>query len=125
MRNLADFSYLRKRCGHRRVRVKSLALDDTHGRPVFVADPEHEMPLPALLEAIEQAEATATRCPFYLGKVPLRAELPELQFRRDLSDWISGSSAGRAYEDGDWMLGQHGRPGRGSCGCDSCKSQRS
>ena len=78
MRDFGDFDYLRRRCGHRKVLVKSLALDDTHGRPVFVSDPELRLPLLAFLDAVEQAEAHGARCPFYLGKVPLRAELPEL-----------------------------------------------
>jgi hypothetical protein len=33
---LADCAHLRRRCGGRRVGVKSLALDDAEGRPVFV-----------------------------------------------------------------------------------------
>ena len=37
LRQLPDFAYLRKRCGHRRVLVKSLAIDDCKGRPVFVS----------------------------------------------------------------------------------------
>ena len=78
MRDFADFSYLRKLCGHRRVLAKSLALNDTKGRSVFVADPELEIRLSAFLEAVEQAEAQQRRCPVYLGKVPLRTELPEL-----------------------------------------------
>ena len=58
--------------------MKSLALDDQRGRPVFVSDPELRLPLTAFLEAVERSEAQGTRCPFYLGKVPLRAELPEI-----------------------------------------------
>ena len=75
---LADPSFLRARCGHRRVPVKSFALDDADGRPNFVADPTTRMPLPAFLDALEEAECRGTRCPYYLGKVPLRDELPEL-----------------------------------------------
>ena len=78
MRDFADFAYLRRRCGHRRVRVKALALDDAQGRPVFVGDPEFETPLSEFLELVEQAEERRERCPMYLGKVPLRTELPEL-----------------------------------------------
>ena len=37
LRDLPDFGYLRQRCGHRRVLVKSLAIDDCKGRPVFVS----------------------------------------------------------------------------------------
>ena len=36
LRDFPDFDYLRRRCGTRRVPVKSLALDDKDGRPVFV-----------------------------------------------------------------------------------------
>lgn len=78
LRNLPDFAFLRRRCGHRRVPVKSLALDDSKGRPVFISDPELRLPLVAFLDAVEESERNGTRCPFYLGKVPLRAELPEL-----------------------------------------------
>lgn len=78
MRDFRDFDYLRRRCGHRKVLVKSLAVDDTHGRPVFVSDPELRLPLLAFLDAVEHAETHGARCPFYLGKVALRQELPEL-----------------------------------------------
>jgi len=73
-----DFAHLRARCGHRRVPVKSIAHDDREGRPVFVSDPGLRLPLGALLGAIETHEREGMRMPFYLGKVPLRAELPEL-----------------------------------------------
>ena len=73
-----DFTFLRERCGHRRVPVKSLALDDKEGRPVFATDPEMRMTMNDFLDAVEESEATGSRCPFYLGKVALRAELPEL-----------------------------------------------
>ena len=78
LQSFADFGYLRQACGHRRVPVKSLALDDRAGRPVFVSDPEIKMPMRDFLDAVEASEASASRCPFYLGKVPLRSELPEL-----------------------------------------------
>ena len=74
-----DFDYLRKRCGHRRVPVKSLAVDDAKGRPVFVSDPEMRMSMDDFLDAVVTSEVTGARCPFYLGKVPLKAELPELE----------------------------------------------
>jgi len=78
LREFPDFAYLRQRCGHRRVACKSLALDDKEGRPVCVSDPELKLPLVAFRDAVEASEASGKRCPFYLGKVPLRAELPEL-----------------------------------------------
>ena len=86
--NFTDFDYLRRRCGHRRVPVKSLAVHDALGRPMFVSDPELRVPLVAFLDAVEAVEASSTAaeadgaekrtCPFYLGKVPLQEELPEL-----------------------------------------------
>ena len=36
------------------------------------------MPLVGFLRAVEESERTGQRCPFYLGKVSLRAEQPEL-----------------------------------------------
>ena len=45
---------------------------------MFVSDPELKLPLVAFLDAVEESERNGARCPFYLGKVPLRAELPEL-----------------------------------------------
>ena len=62
----------------RRVPVKSLAVKDRNGRPVFVSDPEMRMTLHDFLDSVEASERAGSRCPFYLGKVPLRAELPEL-----------------------------------------------
>lgn len=78
MRNFADLGFLRRRCGHRRVLVKSLAHDDTTGRPVFVSDPELKLPLAAFLDGVVAHEEDGARVPFYLGKVPLAKELPEL-----------------------------------------------
>ena len=154
LKELADFGYLRRRCGHRRVLVKTLALNDREGRRVFVSDPElklyvaqdlnrlhnagtrstglrrllavrystvcittapmtyrvldcagcvcvlecaarehllcwhpwraHESrvrpsrPFLDFLAMVETCERDGSTCPFYLGKVPLRTELPEL-----------------------------------------------
>ena len=39
MANFPNLGYLRRRCAHRRVSVKSLALEDQEGRPVFVSEP--------------------------------------------------------------------------------------
>ena len=39
MANFPHLGYLRRRCAHRRVSVKSLALEDQEGRPVFVSEP--------------------------------------------------------------------------------------
>lgn len=78
MQTLLDFDYLRRRCGQRRVLVKALAHDDGAGRPVFVSDPELKLPLAAFLDSVEAHERDGVKSPFYLGKVPLRAELPEI-----------------------------------------------
>lgn len=78
LQNLSDMKFLRRLCGHRRVCTKSLAHDDVAGRMVFVTDPELRLPLSAFLDAMEAYERDGTRMPFYLGKVPLRKELPEL-----------------------------------------------
>ncbi|CAE8622799.1 unnamed protein product, partial [Polarella glacialis] len=76
--HLPDFGFLRERCSHRRVLVKSLGFCDEEGRPQFMSDPELKLPFLAYLEAIEAYEKHRTLVPYYLGKVPLRAELPEL-----------------------------------------------
>jgi hypothetical protein len=83
LRDFADMSFLRSRCGHRRVLVKSLGYGDQAGRPVFVSDPELKIPFAAFLDSVEahekaMAEGSASKVPFYLGKVPLQTELPEL-----------------------------------------------
>jgi len=78
LRDLSDPEFLRRRCGHRRVLVKSLAHEDSDGRPVFVSDPELQLPLAAFLDSLEAHERSGSRVPFYLGKVPLQKEMPEL-----------------------------------------------
>ncbi|CAE7212969.1 Jmjd7 [Symbiodinium pilosum] len=76
--SLADLAALRAKCGHRRVLVKSLGFLDGAGRAQFMTDPELKLPFAAYLDAVEACEKDGTAMPFYLGKVPLRAELPEL-----------------------------------------------
>lgn len=78
LRNFSDVDFLRRRCGNRRVLVKSLAHCDEDGRPVFVSDPELKLPLHAFLDSLESHEQSGSPQPFYLGKVPLRRYLPEL-----------------------------------------------
>lgn len=78
LRDFPDTAFLRRVCGHRRVLVKSLAHKDQEGRPVFVSDPELRLPLAAFLDKVEAHEHSGSEQPFYLGKVPLRKELPEL-----------------------------------------------
>jgi len=78
LRDFPDATFLRNHCGTRRVLVKSLAHTDLDGRPVFVSDPELKLPLAAFLDAVDAHEAVGAPQPFYLGKVPLSKELPEL-----------------------------------------------
>jgi len=58
--------------------VKSLGYEDQQGRPIFVSDPELKLPFAAFLDSLEEHARSGARVPFYLGKVPLRKELPEL-----------------------------------------------
>jgi len=78
LRDFPDRGFLRHCCGHRRVLVKSLAHKDREGRPVFVSDPELKLPFGAFLDAVGEHERSGAPVPFYLGKVALRRELPEL-----------------------------------------------
>jgi hypothetical protein len=78
MRHFWDAAYLRTHCGHRSVPVKSLAIHDADGRPVFMSDPGQRLPLGEFLDAVDAAEGCGARCPYYLGKVALRHALPEL-----------------------------------------------
>mmetsp|Transcript_1801 Transcript_1801/g.4063 ORF Transcript_1801/g.4063 Transcript_1801/m.4063 type:complete len:504 (+) Transcript_1801:58-1569(+) len=96
MRDFPNSDYMRSRCGDRRVVVKSLAHHDKEGRPIFVSDPELKLSLKAFLDSLEEheeqgqehqnqkqqgSESRSNRdraLPFYLGKVPLGKELPEL-----------------------------------------------
>ncbi|CAK9018711.1 unnamed protein product [Durusdinium trenchii] len=75
---LPDFDFLRQKCSHRRVLVKSLGFQDGAGRLQFMTDPELKLPFAAYLEAVERCERGEAAMPYYLGKVPLAAELPEL-----------------------------------------------
>ncbi|CAJ1327196.1 unnamed protein product [Effrenium voratum] len=75
---LPDFDFLRKKCSHRRVLVKSLGFQDASGRAQFMTDPELKLPFAAYLDAVEACEEGGRAMPYYMGKVPLRAELPEL-----------------------------------------------
>lgn len=78
LRDFADFSYLRARCGHRRVQLKADRLLDRSGRRYFVDDPTEDATLSdflALLEDAERRQASPTR---YLGKSNLCRVAPEL-----------------------------------------------
>jgi len=78
MRDFADFDYLRLRCGSRSVKVKGDHCFARDGRRVFVSDPQVEIPLEEYLSMIEECEKHAEPPSFYMGKVPLKQELPEL-----------------------------------------------
>merc|ERR1711908_39274 len=78
LESFPDFGYLRQRCSHHRVAVKAIAHSDRDGRAVFVGNPELRVPLCGILESIEASETNGSWMPFYMGKVPLRSELPEL-----------------------------------------------
>lgn len=95
----ADFSKLRAKCGHRRVLVKSLGFKDEDGRAQFMTDPELKLPFAAYLEAVEACERDGAAMPYYLGKVPLRAELPELSKEIDASDRTPMSEYGGCFGD--------------------------
>lgn len=73
-----DFDYLRARCGERYVKVKGDSCWDREGRQIFLNDPTIELPISEYLNLIEQAETHRTCISWYLGKVPLREEIPEL-----------------------------------------------
>jgi len=82
-----DFAHLRSLCGHRRIPVKSIVHSDRTGRQVFAGDPEQKLPFGDYLSMIEEHEASVgdsvgraaqATAPFYMGKTPLRTELPEL-----------------------------------------------
>mmetsp|Transcript_19613 Transcript_19613/g.45653 ORF Transcript_19613/g.45653 Transcript_19613/m.45653 type:complete len:498 (-) Transcript_19613:57-1550(-) len=78
LRDFADFSYLRKRCGQRPVKLKGDLAADRDGRSLFMADPTVEMPFAEYLDLVEEAERLSKPPAFYMGKMPLHRELPEL-----------------------------------------------
>eukprot|EP00928_Gymnodinium_smaydae_P017755 TRINITY_DN16787_c0_g1_i2.p1 TRINITY_DN16787_c0_g1~~TRINITY_DN16787_c0_g1_i2.p1 ORF type:complete len:608 (+),score=128.03 TRINITY_DN16787_c0_g1_i2:36-1859(+) len=78
LRDFSDMAFLRRSCGQRRVLVKSLSHENGRGCPVFVSDPELKLPFGAFLDAVQVHASGGSRIPFYLGKVPLQKELPEL-----------------------------------------------
>jgi len=105
LHTFSDFALLRRLCGHRRVLVKSLAHNDCTGRSVFVTDPELKLPFAAFLDHVEAHERDNCKgVPFYLGKVPLRAELPELAREIDNAEScpqrVYGSCFGNLNQEG-------------------------
>mmetsp|Transcript_49977 Transcript_49977/g.154454 ORF Transcript_49977/g.154454 Transcript_49977/m.154454 type:complete len:528 (+) Transcript_49977:57-1640(+) len=73
-----DFEYLRSRCGHRHVKVKGDPSLDAGGRKVFVNNPFVSLRLEEYLDMVEEAERSGDAPPFYMGKVFLADELPEM-----------------------------------------------
>jgi len=94
-----DFTSLRAKCGHRRVLVKSLGFLDEAGRSQFMTDPELKLPFTAYLEAVEACEQDGKAMPYYLGKVPLRAELPELAEEIDHAAYTPMTEYGACFGD--------------------------
>lgn len=105
LETFTDFTFLRQLCGHRRVLTKNLAYNDSEGRPVFVTDPELRLPFEAFLDRVEEHErGSCIGVPFYLGKVPLKIELPELAQEIERAETcpqrIYGSCFGKLNPDG-------------------------
>jgi len=78
MADFADFDYLRARCGHRYVKVKGDSCWDSKGRQLFLNDPTIEISVKDYLDLVEVAEEHETCISWYMGKLPLHTDLPEL-----------------------------------------------
>ncbi|CAE7203686.1 kdm8 [Symbiodinium natans] len=76
--DFADFDYLRARCGHRYVKVKGDSCWDNKGRQLFLNDPTIEISVSDYLDLVEVAEEHETCISWYMGKLPLHTDLPEL-----------------------------------------------
>lgn len=73
-----DFDYLRERCGHRYVKVKGDSCWDNKGRQLFLNDPTIEISISDYLDLIEVAEEHETCISWYMGKLPLHTDVPEM-----------------------------------------------
>eukprot|EP00931_Biecheleriopsis_adriatica_P032789 TRINITY_DN19088_c0_g4_i1.p1 TRINITY_DN19088_c0_g4~~TRINITY_DN19088_c0_g4_i1.p1 ORF type:complete len:632 (-),score=116.58 TRINITY_DN19088_c0_g4_i1:81-1976(-) len=73
-----DFDYLRERAGHRYVKVKGDSCWDEQGRQLFMNDPTIEISVSDFLDLVEIAEEHETCISWYMGKLPLHKEIPEL-----------------------------------------------
>jgi len=78
LRDFQDFNYLRCRCGDRLVSVKGDSTYDHKGRLIFFNDPSVRLTMSDYLDMIEEAEHDGSSVPFYMGKIPLSQEVPEL-----------------------------------------------
>ncbi|CAJ1334089.1 unnamed protein product [Effrenium voratum] len=76
--DFADFDYLRERCGSRYVKVKGDSCWDKQGRQLFLNDPTIEVSISDYLDLIELAEEHETCISWYMGKLPLHTDVPEL-----------------------------------------------
>jgi len=76
--DFADFDYLRERCGHRYVKVKGDSCWDSKGRQLFLNDPTIEISISDYLDLVEVAEEHETCISWYMGKLPLHTDVPEL-----------------------------------------------
>ncbi|CAE7853163.1 kdm8 [Symbiodinium necroappetens] len=76
--DFADFDYMRARCGHRYVKVKGDSCWDNKGRQLFLNDPTIEISVSDYLDLVEVAEEHETCISWYMGKLPLHTDLPEL-----------------------------------------------
>lgn len=76
--DFADFDYLRERCGHRYVKVKGDSCWDNKGRQLFLNDPTIEISIADYLDLIEVAEEHETCISWYMGKLPLHTDVPEM-----------------------------------------------
>jgi len=78
LEDFGDFEYLRSRCGHRQVRMKGDPSFDARGRKVYVNDPFVSLRLAEYLDMIAEAEQAGGTVPYYMGKVSLEREVPEM-----------------------------------------------
>ena len=76
--DFADFEYLRERCGHRYVKVKGDSCWDSKGRQLFLNDPTIEIRISDYLDLVEVAEEHETCISWYMGKLPLHTDVPEM-----------------------------------------------
>jgi len=76
--DFTEFDYLRERCGHRYVKVKGDSCWDNKGRQLFLNDPTIEISISDYLDLIELAEDHETGISWYMGKLPLHTDVPEM-----------------------------------------------
>lgn len=69
---------MRERCGHRYVKVKGDSCWDNKGRQLFLNDPTIEISISDYLDLIEVAEEHETCISWYMGKLPLHTDVPEM-----------------------------------------------